>query len=124
VARRAGVQPDQARRLSEAALMTLNARIARGEAKALRLQLPKPLQATMDANGAPETFDAREFVRRVADRAGLDEASAHSGAVAVVGALREVIDETTMAYVRAQLSEDYGSILAPTTPQAGRLRPA
>ena len=124
VARRAQVEPDGARRLSEAALTTLNGRIARGEAKALRLQLPKPLQATMDGAGAPDSFDAREFVRRVAHRAGVDEASAHSGSVAVIGALREVVDESTMAYVRAQLSEDYSSILSPTTPEPGRLRPA
>ncbi len=124
VARRADVEPDRARRLSEAALMTLNARLTRGEAKALRQQLPKPLQITMDGNGAPENFDAHEFVRRVAHRAEIDEDSAHSGSVAVIGALREVVEETTMAYVRAQLSEDYSSILSPTAPEPGRLKPA
>jgi RND superfamily putative drug exporter len=122
VARRAGVEPDRARRLSEAALTTLNSRVRRGEARALRQQLPKRLQATMDGSGSHDTFDAREFVRRVADHAQVDEVAAHAGSVAVVGALREVVDETTMAYVRAQLSEDYSSILSPTSPEPGRLR--
>ena len=124
VGRRADIGPDRARRVSEAALTTLGSRINRGEAKALRLQLPKPLQSTMDGSGGAETFDAREFVSRVARRADIDQASAQAGAVAVVGALREVVDETTMAYVRAQLSEDYASILSPTSPEPGRLRPA
>lgn len=121
---RAGVTPDQARQLSEAGLVTLAERINRGEARAVRMQVPKPLQATMDGTGGAERFDAQEFVRRVARRAGVDEAAAHRGAIAVIGALREVVDESTMAYVRAQLSEDYSSILSPTSPEPGRLRPA
>ena len=122
VGRRADVGPDRARQLSEATLATLGSRIARGEAKALRLQLPKALQTTMDGSSAPERFDSREFVRRVADRAHVDETLAQSGAIAVIGALREVVDESTMAYVRAQLSEDYATILSPTSPEPGRLR--
>ena len=124
VARRAEADPDRARRLSDAALTTLGSRVTRGEAKSLRLQLPRQLQPTMDGSGAPETFNANEFVRFVAERAEVDESTAHSGSVAVIGALREVVDETTMAYVRAQLSEDYAALLAPTSPEPGRLRPA
>ena len=123
VARRAEVEPDRARRLSEATLRTLNSRINRGEARALRLQVPKRLQESMDGAGNAERFDAREFLRRVARDAEVDDAVAHAGAVAVIGTLREVVDETTMAYVRAQLSEDYASILSPTSPEPGRLRP-
>ena len=122
VARRADTTPDQARQLSEAALVTLAERINRGEAKAVRMQLPKPLQGTMDDTGGADRFDAREFVRRVADRAGVDEVAANRGAVAVIGALREVVDESTMAYVRAQLSEDYSELVSPTAPEPGRLR--
>lgn len=124
VGRRADVTPDQARQLSEAGLATLAERINRGEARSVRGQLPQPLQATMDGTGGAERFDAQEFVRRVAGRAGVGEPAAHRGAVAVVGALREVVDESTMAYVRAQLSEDYSSILSPTSPEPSRLRPA
>ena len=120
---RADVTPDQARKLSEAGLVTLAERINRAEARAVRMQLPKPLQVTMDGNGAAERFDVEEFVRRVARRAAIDEPAAHRGSVAVIGALREVVDETTMAYVRAQLSEDYSSLLSPTSPEPGRLRP-
>ena len=122
VGRRAEATPDQARRLSEATLVTLAERINRGEAKAVRMQLPKPLQGTMDGTGGAEGFDAQEFVRRVADRAGLDGSAAQGGAIAVIGALREVVDESTMAYVRAQLSEDYSQLLSPTAPEPGRLR--
>jgi len=124
VAWRADATPDHARQMSEAGLVTLAERINRAEARAVRMQLPKPLQMTMDGSGGAERFDAQEFVRRVARRAGVDEAAGHTAAVAVIGALREVVDESTMAYVRAQLPEDFASILSPTSPEPARMRPA
>jgi RND superfamily putative drug exporter len=122
VARRGDLAPSEAQRMAEAALAVLAQRINRGEARAVAQQLPKPLQSTMHGSHG-ESFGSDEFVRRVADRARVSESAAHAGAVAVIGALREVVDETTMAYVRAQLTEDYASLLAPTSPEAGRLRP-
>jgi RND superfamily putative drug exporter len=125
IARRGDLTPSQAERVAEATLATLGERINRRETKSLRAQLPKQLQASMDgARGGADGFASDEFVRRVAERADIPEAAARHGAIAVVGALREVVDESTMAYVRAQLSEDYATILAPSSPEPGRLRPA
>lgn len=121
VARRGELSPSEAQHMSEAVLAVLSQRVNRGEARAMAQQLPKPLQESMDGSHN-EAFDADEFVRRVSGRATVTEAHAHTGSVAVIGALREVVDETTMAYVRAQLPEDYAKLLAATSPEAGRLR--
>lgn len=123
VGQRSELLPDQIRPVIEATLVTLGERIERGEVLALRRQVPKELQSVMDRpRGAPDAFAADEFIRRVADRAQLSQATATDGVVAVIGALRNVVDETTMAYVRAQLSPDYSTLLSPSASRPGRLQ--
>ncbi|MDP9378060.1 MAG: MMPL family transporter [Actinomycetota bacterium] len=124
VRRRVDMLPQHVRPVTEATLVTLCQRIERGEAVVLQRQLPKELQDTMERpRGAPEQFDSGEFVRRVSDKTKLSQVTARQASVAVIGALREVVDETTMTYVRAQLSPDYSVLLSPTAPEPGRLAP-
>jgi RND superfamily putative drug exporter len=112
VGARAGVGPTEAERATRAALCTLAERITRKETKALAAQLPDTLAKQIrGAARRPERFGADEFVARVGEREGVPDATARAHARAVLTTLE---DNTTdrLAYVRAQLSDDYGELFS------------
>ena len=124
VAARAGVGPAEAERATRAALCTLAERITRNESRALASQLPRGLATDVRrAAQRPERFGVEEFVRRVGRREGVadDEARAHASAVLTA------LEDTTadrLAYVRAQLSDDYGALFERREPAAAATGPA
>ena len=108
---RAGLTYDDARRATEAALGTLAERITPRETQTLSAQLPRELRDPLRANrGETDRFDADEFVRRVAEREGVDDHAAASHARAVLATLDEAV-AGDLDYVRAQLSPDYARLL-------------
>jgi putative drug exporter of the RND superfamily len=109
---RAGVGPAEAERATRAALCTLAERITRKETKALAAQLPSPLSDQIrDASRRPERFGADEFVARMGEREGVPDETARVHARAVLTTLEDNTADR-LAYVRAQLSDDYGPLFA------------
>jgi uncharacterized protein (DUF2267 family) len=99
VSTRAGIDPDSAARATDAVMTTLAERLTGDERRDLTSQLPT------------EPFGADEFLRRVAEREGVagDDARAH---VQVFAALREAVTPGEQSDVLAQLSADYGALVA------------
>src|SRR6188472_3304779 len=89
VADRNGLSREEAESLVRATLRTLAERLSGGEAEDLRAQLPRQLKGDL---ASPEEnaqgFDVDEFVRRVAERTGLDETDAGARVAAVLSVLR------------------------------------
>jgi RND superfamily putative drug exporter len=109
---RAGVGPAEAERATRAALSTLAERITRKETKALAAQLPDTLADQIrGAARRPERFGADEFVARMGEREGVPDATARVHAKAVLTTLEDNATDR-LAYVRAQLSDDYGELFS------------
>jgi RND superfamily putative drug exporter len=112
VSARAGVGSAQAETATRATLCTLAERITKRETRALATGLPRRLAGQVrGAARAPERFGADEFVRRVSEREGVPEAEARAHARAVLTTL-EAASADGLAYVRAQLSGDYGAFFS------------
>jgi uncharacterized protein (DUF2267 family) len=115
VADRAGVDPETARRATDATLETLAERIAPGDVHDLVARLPLPFHASLKRGRLAGTLrekslGADEFVERVAVREGvsLDDARRHAQAVFAV--LREAVGEEFFD-IRAQLPNEYAPLL-------------
>jgi len=129
VALRAGVGPADAERATKAALCTLAERITKKETRTLAGQLPDALSDQVRrAARRPERFDVDEFVRRMGEREGVPDDVAREHARAVLTTLEDATVDR-LAYVRAQLSEDYeplfhdGADGAVATPATDRSAP-
>lgn len=126
VAQRAGVQSEQAVDLTRGTLETLADRLTGGEALDLAAQLPQPLQTIMrprPSDEAADKVDADEFLRRVAARAGVDQATARNGVRAVFTTVREAVTGGEFDDVMAQLPRDYREMVEPAmAPGATRRR--
>jgi uncharacterized protein (DUF2267 family) len=102
----AGVDRDGARRAAAATLTTLAERLGREGADELAPALPGELREPLA--GAPptaEAFDAEEFVRRTAARAGSSIDQAAEYARAVLATLKE--DVAAVDRLRDRLPPDY-----------------
>ncbi|MCW2804494.1 MAG: hypothetical protein QOF52_2785 [Propionibacteriaceae bacterium] len=112
VAGRADVGFDKARALTEATLQTLAERISGGEALDLAAQLPEELKAALTS--APETaerFGVNEFVRRVAERAGVDEDTARKGVAAVMTTIRQAVTSGEFDDITSQLPQEFNTLV-------------
>jgi uncharacterized protein (DUF2267 family) len=113
-AQRAGLPKDQADLLARATLQTLADRITGGEAKDLAAQLPGPLQEELRSTREPaEPFDVDEFVRRVSERAHVDEATARNGAMATLITVREAVSPGEFDDITSQLPQEYRELVGP-----------
>ncbi|HEX7298424.1 MAG TPA: MMPL family transporter [Solirubrobacteraceae bacterium] len=116
VAGRTGLAPPEARRATDATLVTLSERITPRETQVLAAQMPRDLRPfVLSRKGGPERFGADEFVRRVGEREGVDEDEAAAHAHAVLASLDEAV-AGGLDYVRAQLSPDYAPLLDAQVP--------
>ncbi|MEV4759303.1 DUF2267 domain-containing protein [Micromonospora sp. NPDC049559] len=125
VARRTGVSGTDAAAITEATLTTLADRISGGEAEDLAGALPDRLGAYL--NKAPtrepaESFGLGEFVRRVTERAGVDDVAADGGLRAVFATLREAVAEHRFDDVVAQFPKDLREAAEPTGSRVGARR--
>ncbi|MCU0491957.1 MAG: DUF2267 domain-containing protein [Chloroflexaceae bacterium] len=105
---------EEATRATSAALQTIAERLAGNEASELFAQLPKDLIAALppDADQAYEKFGVDEFLRRVAERAGVDDASAQRYAQAVMKVLHEAVSPGEMRDVRVQFPPEFAVLFA------------
>jgi uncharacterized protein (DUF2267 family) len=116
VARIAAVDRETARRAAEAVLETLAVRISAGEVEDLEAELPPELHPALERGLAEsrsaKVMSADEFIANVADREGVDIDVAEDHVRAVFAALREVVTGKEFSDMAAQLSDDYGRLLA------------
>lgn len=123
VAQRVGVSSDEAVVHTRATLETLADRLTGGEALDLAAQLPKPLQDQLrPRTETAERFGLDEFLRRVCERAGVDESQARNAARAVFTTLREAVTGGEFDDIRSQLPEDFNDLVGPATMRGGAPR--
>jgi uncharacterized protein (DUF2267 family) len=108
----AGVSREHAEHATRATLQTLGERITRGEAEDIAAFLPRELRDDLTSVPEPaEGFSLDEFVRRVADREDVDEATARRDVQAVFAALAIAVTPGELRDLTAQLSRDFDSLL-------------
>lgn len=113
-AQRAGLPKDQAETVAHATLKTLADRITGGEAGDLAAQLPNPLKGDLQKEQEnAEAFDVDEFVRRVSERAHVDQATARNGAMATLITVREAVTPGEFDDITSQLPQDYRELVGP-----------
>ncbi|GIF02740.1 DUF2267 domain-containing protein [Actinoplanes siamensis] len=113
VAERAGVPDETARLLTKGTLLTLAARISGGEAHDLAERVPDELRPYLIKPTEPaESFSYDEFMRRVAEYAGVDRPTAERGVAAVLSALHETVGHKEFTDATAQLPREFGELVA------------
>jgi uncharacterized protein (DUF2267 family) len=123
VAQRAGTDSETAIDLTRGTLETLADRLTGGEAMDLAAQLPQPLQGPMrNPAEAAQRFGAQEFVRRVSERAGVDEATARIGVRAAFTTVREAVTGGEFDDVMSQLPREFRDLVEPVLMPGGRAR--
>jgi uncharacterized protein (DUF2267 family) len=100
-----------AERATRATLQTLGERIDREEARQVAAQLPAELAPWIATTTPAEGFDADEFIRRVAQRAGVDAAVARRHVVAVFDALAQAISDDEWHDVTSELPSSFAPLL-------------
>ncbi|MGW4465163.1 DUF2267 domain-containing protein [Micromonospora sp. NPDC004704] len=116
VARRTGQSTEQATALTYATLQTLADRISAGESQDLADKVPTRLADSLRKPSSREfadPFDLAEFLRRVGNRAGLDDTQAAPGAAAVLSTLREAVPDYEFDDMRSQLPTDIRQMTVP-----------
>ena len=100
-----------AEQVSLATVATLAERMRHDELLLLGAQLPAELQGAVRA-GSPsgQPFDADEFVRRVAERVGVEPHSVWTHVRAVLGTLEREVAE--MEEVRVRLPREFDALMA------------
>jgi uncharacterized protein (DUF2267 family) len=114
VEREARVPRDDAERVATATLTTLGERLSKGEARDVAEQLPAEIRAALVTDTAAEVFFLEEFLRRVAEREGVVEATAELHARGVFAALGWVVDKEELSDMAAELPNDFGPLLEAT----------
>jgi uncharacterized protein (DUF2267 family) len=119
VAERAGVSEHTARLLTEGTLLTLAERISGGEAEDLAERVPdqlRPYLIRLTEPAVPFSYD--EFMRRVAEYAGVDWPTAEQGVGAVLSALHETVGHKEFTDAMAQLPREFEQLvtIASATP--------
>jgi uncharacterized protein (DUF2267 family) len=107
----ARISREEAERATRATLQTLADRIAAGEARDLAEQLPPRLAAWVATTSAAQRFDLDEFLRRVAEREGVDPERAERDAAAVFAALGRAVSPRELADLAAELPKDFARLL-------------
>jgi uncharacterized protein (DUF2267 family) len=108
----ADIGRERAMRATQATLATLSERITAGEARDIAEQLPPQLAPWIAGTGKPEPFHVDEFLRRVAEREGVDIETAERHAQAVFEALRRTITAAEFDDMRAELPKDFAPLLS------------
>jgi uncharacterized protein (DUF2267 family) len=107
---------DRAQALINGTLRTLAERISGGEARDLAAQLPEEFKPSLsDAEETAETFTVDEFVRRVAERAGVGDDTALKGARAVMATVRDAVTSGEWDDIIAQLPKHYSELIGSST---------
>ncbi|GGL23682.1 hypothetical protein GCM10009037_04080 [Halarchaeum grantii] len=100
----------EAIRATRAVLTTLGERLQADEAADLAGPLPMEIDRFLHEAESGQTFDYRELVARVSQRARVEDADAAFYAQAVVDVVEDCVPETELDDVTAQLPEDYAEL--------------
>jgi len=99
-------------RAAQAVLGTLAERITRETALALVERLPAEVGPWLHTEARrAEPFDVDEFVRRIAEREGVDAETAERHARVVLSVLRQAVGADEFRDMEAELSKDYAPLL-------------
>jgi uncharacterized protein (DUF2267 family) len=123
VAQQADLGWEDAERAARATLETLAERLSSGEARDIAEHLPPQIRAWLPAIGGAEPFHADEFVRRVAEREGVDPQAAERHVRAVFVALGRFLPRQELSDMAAELAEDYGPLLEGIEPAPAQVMP-
>ena len=107
----AGIDEGHAARAIAATLATLAERLDPGEARDLAAEVPPELAAWLATDSPAARFGVDEFVRRVAEREGVDAARAERDARAVFTALGYAVSPDELADVAAELPQEFAALL-------------
>ncbi len=112
VAQRTGRPLEEAGVVALATLTTLAERLPEREVEEMAHHLPEDLAAGLEVEkDRCSAFGAREFIDRVAERAGLPRDAARDDAEGVLAALVCTLPQEELDYIRASLSPDYLPLL-------------
>jgi uncharacterized protein (DUF2267 family) len=107
-----GLTPTEAERAARAVLETLAERITGGEARDLAVFLPRELRGLLEVTPEQaEAFTLGEFLRRVAEREGVDEDAAEEHTRAVLTALAVAVAPGELGDMVAQLPREFAPLL-------------
>jgi uncharacterized protein (DUF2267 family) len=106
-----GLDRERAGRAIQATLQTLAERIDVGESRHLASQLPPEAAPFVGRIGGAQRFDVDEFLRRTAEREGVDLPTAEDHARAVFAALGQAVSPSEIDDLAAELSKDYTPLL-------------
>ena len=106
-----GTDQETAERATRAVASVLGERIGTDEARVHAAHLPPEVAAWLHTAGGARSFDAEEFVRRVAEREGTDPDTAERHIIAVLGAISQALPEREYDHLLARLSKDYAPLL-------------
>jgi uncharacterized protein (DUF2267 family) len=103
---------DEAERAAAATLATLAERLSAGEARDVAEELPPEARQWLagDDDDA-EGFTVDEFLRRVAEREGVDGPTAERHVRAVLTGLGQILPAKAITDIEAQLSSDYAPLM-------------
>ncbi|MDG4758422.1 DUF2267 domain-containing protein [Micromonospora sp. WMMD710] len=122
VSRRSGLPPEQAAVVARAVLQTMAERVTGGSATDLAGHLPDEVDGYLGGAGrsaarsVPPAPGPAEFLRRVGERAGVDEATARAGTGAVFATLREAVTVREFRQMVDGLSRDPDGGVTPAVP--------
>jgi uncharacterized protein (DUF2267 family) len=117
VAQKARLSWEAAERAAVATLSTLADRLSAGEARDLAAYLPAELRAALATDDRAEPFRVDQFLRRVAQREGIDDLQdAERHARAVLTALAREVPPGEWKDMTAELPNDFEPLLADVDP--------
>ncbi|MEU4680994.1 DUF2267 domain-containing protein [Micromonospora sp. NPDC023737] len=119
VSRRSGLPPEQAATIARAVLQTMAERVTGRPADDLAGRLPDELDGYLSgpaADAGPTPAGPGEFLRRVGERAGVDEVTAQVGTGAVFATLREAVTVAEFREMVARLPMSADGAVEPLPP--------
>jgi uncharacterized protein (DUF2267 family) len=112
----ARVDYETAERAVQATLQTLGERLSVGEARDLAEQLPPGAAAWLASERHSQPMDVEEFLRRVAEREGVDVGTAIRHARAVFAALARAVEPRELRDVASELPMEFQPLLGSPGP--------
>ncbi|MBE1593534.1 DUF2267 domain-containing protein [Nonomuraea angiospora] len=124
VEQQTGAGPQAAERAVQATLRTLSERLPKDESRDLLRELPPEAMPWLYTERDPETFGVEEFLRRVAERAGVDVETAGRHTRAVFWAMGQAVSPEEFADMAADLPDDFETLVAEAERRYVEIMPA